>query len=337
MHGGSLFLTGAQSCVFDIPAPCKGRPYTLKNSRNVRNISRKVYKVIDPEAGGDFEAEIETSSVLSKIPDYQDYFVLVDDVCSIEEKPEGWETCHLYGGRPTSGSFLQLKMEYGGALLTEYIRLRESLYKNWLRIQINIAEALKQLHVRNWVHGDLHSRNIVVDYMDRARIIDFGQSFNVNRIKQENINLNFLPEYDVYGPEMDYLAGVSSGADSTTVINLIYTKKKVLDKINDIFPSERGVLGALQGFAQFHVMPFDINKYMKFYSKPADIWSFAYDFLTIYLDMITDPRMATSEFYRRNHRAQMLLFKGMLNVDPRLRYDIDQVLKELYSMRLLWN
>jgi len=335
--GGRLFLEGAQSCVFDTPTPCKGRPYTFKNTNVVgRNLTRKVYKIIDPYSDSNYQSEIDASTVFSKIPDYQDYFVLIDNVCQVKRKPDDWQSCKLFKQGAEHPVLLQFQMEYGGMLLTEYVRFRPNLYKNWLRLQINVAESLKQLHVRNWVHGDLHSRNIIIDNLDKARIIDFGQSYNVNRVTEQNINLNFLPEYDIYGPEMDYLAGISTGAEPNAVINQIYRSKRILLKIDHLFPSQPGVLDDMQNFAKFHVWPLDVKKYISMYSKPADIWSVGCDFLLIYLDMISDVGFSSTDFFRRNHRNQMLLFRGMLATDPRLRYSIDDVLKELYSMRLLW-
>ena len=95
-----------------------------------------------------------------------------------------------------------------------------------------MAEALKQLHLRDWVHGDLHYGNIVVDSLDRARIIDFGLSYNINRINDSDVNLDFLPEFNNYAPELDYVAGISSDLLPNSVINLLYAKKKQIKLIN---------------------------------------------------------------------------------------------------------
>jgi serine/threonine protein kinase len=333
MFGGSLLFNGDNGCVFDKPGICATRNYTFRNRHNRSNTTRKFYKIIRKE-GESYKNELDNSLLFSKIPDYQDYFVLIEDVCEMNERPEGWEQCRLFRLGLQTVPFLQVKMNYAGEILSRYMAQRERLYKNWLRIQVNVAEALKQLHVRGWVHGDLHYGNIVIDGLDRARIIDFGMSYNINRIKDSDINLSFLPEYDNYAPELDYVAGLNSELDPNNVINQIYTKKRVLDKINDVFPSAEGVLGELQIFAKFHEPPLDAKKFINAYAKPSDIWTLGYDFYTIYMDMLSDQRMISSEFYRKNHRNQMLLLKGMLQVDPRFRFTIDQVLTALYTMRI---
>jgi serine/threonine protein kinase len=331
MFGGSLLFNGDNGCVFDKPGICANR--TLRNRNNNRNTTKKFYKVIRKE-GEAYKNELENSLLLNKIPDYQDYFVLIDDVCEMKDRPEGWEHCRLFRSGLQAVPYLQIKMNYAGEILSRYMYQRERLYTNWLRIQINVAEALKQLHLRGWVHGDLHYGNIVVDSLDRARIIDFGMTYNINRIRDSDINLSFLPEYDNYAPELDYIAGLNSGFTSINVINKLYSKKSILDKINDVFPSAEGVLGELQNFAKFHESPLDTKRFINAYAKPSDIWTLGYDFFTIYMDMISDQRMVSSEYYRKNHRNQMLLLKGMLQVDPRFRFTIDQVLTALYTMRI---
>ena len=332
MFGGSLLFNGDNGCVFDKPAICANQ--TLRNrNRNRINTTKKFFKIIRKE-GEEYKTELDNSLLFSKIPDYQDYFVLIDDVCEIKERPEEWERCRLFRAGLQEVPYLQLKLNYAGDILINYVSQSERLYKNWLRIQINVAEALKQLHLRDWVHGDLHYGNIVVDSLDRARIIDFGLSYNINRINDSDVNLDFLPEFNNYAPELDYVAGISSDLLPNSVINLLYAKKKILDKINDIFPSEYGVLGELQNFAKFHGPPVDVKRFIKAYAKPSDIWTVGYDFFTIYMEMISDQRMLASDFYKRNHRNQMMLLKGMLQVDPRFRFNIDQVLTGLYSMRI---
>ena len=333
MFGGSLIFNGDNGCVFDKPGICTNRILTQRNRLNRNNTTKKFYKIIRKE-GDSYKNELDNSEMFHKIPDYQDYFVLIDDVCEAETPPQGWEHCRLFRPGLQKVPYLQLKMNYAGEILPYYIHHKERLYKNWLRIQINVAEALKQLHIRGWVHGDLHYGNIIVDDLDKARIIDFGLSYNINRIRDSDINLDFLPEFNNYAPELDYVAGTSSGSDPLSVINKIYLKKKILEKIDDIFPSEEGVVGDIQNFARFHEPPIDVKRFINSYAKPSDIWTIGYDFFTIYMEMISDNRMVASDFYKKNHRNQMLLLKAMLQVDPRFRFNIDQVLTALYSMRI---
>ena len=301
MFGGSLLFNGDNGCVFDKPGTCTRQTFKNRNIRN--NTTKKFYKVIRQE-GLEYKNELKNSLIFNKIPDYQDYFVLIDDVCELKERPDQWEHCRLFRPGLQAVPYLQLQMNYAGQILINYISDRERLYTNWLRIQINVAEALKQLHARDWVHGDLHYGNIVVDSLDRARIIDFGLTYNINRIQDSDINLSFLPEYDNYSPELDYLAGLNSGLTSTNVINQIYSKKKVLDKINDVFPSANSVLDELHNFAKFHTSPVDVKRFINAYAKASDIWTIGYDFFTIYMEILTDQRLYVS--IKKNHRNQML-------------------------------
>ena len=336
MPGGAIIAAGEHGCLFDKMPNCKNRAKTFR--KNKVNSSRKIAKILavdDPTV----EIEIENSAVLRHLNGYADYFVLVDESCEGDEKPEGWQQCSLFKpGQQRVATFMQLRMNYAGVRLMEYARDRTQLVLNWLKIQTHVAEGLRLLHSANWVHGDLHHGNIVVDEDNVARIIDFGQSYNVNNIVTKSINLSFLPEYDNYAPELDYIAGIESGLSSLDAINQIYTKKKILYKLDEVFPSQSGVLGDLQTFAKFNEVTSetDIKKYIRAYARAGDIWTLGYNFFTIYMDMLVDQRFIESAFFKRNHGDQMKILRGMLHPDPRRRMPVDIVLKELYSMRMTW-
>ena len=335
MLGGALIDAGEYGCVFDKFPTCNKRSKTFRKNRT--NNSRKVAKYVPLQ--DDTYIEIDNSNILRHIPDYTDYFVLIDEICESNQLPEGWQSCSLFKpGKQRMVTFIQLRMQYAGIRLMEYARDRASLINNWLRIQIHVAEGLRLLHVRNWIHGDLHHGNIVIDENNVARIIDFGQSFNLTQLYFKDINLTFLPDYDNYAPELDYVAGIVSGFNSTETINQIYKKKKILYKLDEIFPSNTGILGDLQQFAKFNEITTnnDIMRYIKSYAKSSDIWTLGYNFFTIYMDMLVDQQYLESSFYKRNHGDQMRILRGLLHPDPRRRMTIDNLLNELYAMKMLW-
>lgn len=336
MQAGALISAGEHGCIFNKAATCSRRVKTLRRNRN--NNSRKVYKVISKDdTSGD--VEIENSMRLRAVPEYNNYFVLVDEICESGELPEGWQSCSLFKpGKQRIATFMQLRMNYAGLRLMEYARNRTYIYLNWVRIQIHVAEGLRLLHSRNWIHGDLHHGNIVVDSDDNARIIDFGQSYNLAALGSKNINLTFSPEYDNYAPELDFIAGLKSGFSVDDTVNKIYTNKRVLFKIDDIFPSQSGVLGDMQNFAKFNnvTADSDILRYIRAFAKAGDVWALGYNFFTLYMDMLHDATFTNSEFYRRSHVSQMKIFRGMLQADPRKRSTVDTLLNELYSLRMGW-
>jgi len=334
MPGGALIASGEHGCIFDNMPDCKTRRNRINRNNRTLKIS-KVVSIDDPSTS----VEINNSAVLKHIPNYEDYFILIDDFCQSDEKPVGWQNCSLFKpGAQRVVKFMQLRMQYGGERLYEYARNRDRLMVNWLKIQIRVLEALQNLHVRGWVHGDLHHGNIIVDDENNPRLIDFGQSYSVNALGLKSISLAFLPDFDNYAPELDYVAGVRSGLDKIDTIHVIFTKKKILRKIDEVFPSQGGVLGDLTVFSKYTNVTNEAETLnaLKRFAKCADIWTVGYNFFNLYMELLMDPLYTRSEFYKRNHEEQMRVLRGMLHPDPRQRLDVDGVLKELYALRIMW-
>jgi serine/threonine protein kinase len=168
----------------------------------------KVLAADDPSV----PVEISISKQLRSVPNYRDYFILIDESCEgddITGDPD-WMECRLFAPeRRRMATFVQLRMINGGTKLSDYVRNINATLKIWLDIQIHVFEGIRLLHKRHWVHGDLHMGNILVDDQGVARIVDFGLSYNLDRLKEKNlISLSFLPKFDNYPPEMDLLAGI---------------------------------------------------------------------------------------------------------------------------------
>jgi len=336
MSGGAIVASGQHGCIFDTMPDCKTRRNNKGKKRN--NQTLKLYKVAsidDPSTSN----EIANSLILKHIPNYEDYFILIDEWCENDEKPDGWQQCSLFKpGAQRVVRFMQLRMNYGGERLYEYARNKGLLIENWLKIQIRVAEGLRNLHMRGWVHGDLHHGNIVVDDNNIARIIDFGQSYSLEKLGLRDINLTFLPDFDNYAPELDYVAGIKSGLSPADVMKIIFTKKKILHRIDEIFPRQLGVYGDLTNFAEYNNLSGDgdIVSFIKQYARASDIWTLGYNFFNLYMDLLVDPVFLQSDFYKKNHGEQMRVLYGMLHPDPRRRLTVDGLLKELYSLRMLW-
>jgi hypothetical protein len=339
--GGRLLQKGMHGCVFDTIPRCKGRARTIRDGRYSRDKrrTRRVVKVLDVKdktAG----TEIIVSRQLSTLPNYNDYFILIDDVCLGDDMSQNidWSKCGLFKQGPKRHApFVQLRMKYGGIRLTEYALNINNLLKNWINIQIHLAEALHILHSHNWVHGDFHFGNIVVDTNNVARIIDFGLTYNLNTIQDKDvINMSFLPSYDNYAPDLDYLSGVFSISDKRELVNEIYNRKKILKEIDEAFPSSNGTFNEMLNFAERVDVKGvgDAISFLHKYGTLSDMWTFGYDFYKLYMLMLSVPTVIDSKFYKYHNGDQMRILRGLLQVDPRKRLTSEQLLTELYSLRM---
>jgi serine/threonine protein kinase len=346
LEGGRLIGQGRFGCVFDTLPTCSSRARTVRTGRYVKNrtvagrgTTKRVAKLMaldDPTV----PIEIETSRQIRKIPHYADYFIVIEDFCEGDDitGDADWEECRLFSpDHRKMPTFMQLRMANGGVKLSDFSRNINAILAIWLPLQIHVFEGLRMMHTRRIVHGDLHAGNILVDNSGVARIVDFGLSYNLDRLKEKDtVSLTFMPTYDNYPPEMDLLAALKKGIDVRQAIEIIYTEKRILTEIEELFPNRYTVVQDLANFAQrFEIKTgADVKQFIQTFGKATDIWTLGYNFLRIYLIMISTPVVVESDFYKQHHRDQMRLLAGLLAVDPRRRFRVDDALTQLYSMRM---
>lgn len=340
VQGGALIGQGAFGCVFDTLPPCSKRARTIRDGRfspDVRK-TRRVAKIVKADSTAKYE--IDNSRYLAKIPNHKEYFILIDDYCltnTVTSDPD-WSKCSLLNpGQRRQPTFVQLRMNFSGIRLSEYARDINTLLENWIKIQIHIAEAIQMLHSRGWVHGDLHFGNILVDEHNIPRLTDFGLSYKINEIKEKDIvHLTFLPKYNNYAPELDYLAGLQKGMQPQEIIDTLFDKKTILGEIDELFPTEKTVKQKFEQFTRLNTprsRP-DALQYLSNYVRAADMWCLGFDLVSLYRLMISNEEVLSSWFYRRHHRDQMAILQGLLHPDPRQRFTAEQLLSELYTMRM---
>lgn len=353
--GGALLGEGRYGCVFDAMPPCRGRSRSVRDGRfsQGKRRTRRVVKIMDVK-DPTVPTEINIARQLSKIPNSADYFILTDDVCvgdDVGDDPD-WSKCPLfkhgsavvYKNQTLKHSpFVQLRMNNGGTRLNDYALDIDKLLPNWINIQIHLATGLKMLHGRNWVHGDFHFGNILVDDKNVPRIIDFGLSYNLLQLEEKNyINMSFLPSYDNYAPELDYAAACSRTVETKEsnrakrIMKQIYDRKPLIKEIDETFPASSGALSELEKFADVHPLngAADVVAFLRKYGTKGDMWTFGFDLYKIYMLMLTMPSFIGSNFYRFHHAAQMRILRGLLQMDPRKRLSADGVLLELYALRM---
>lgn len=340
LQGGALIGQGSSACIFDTLPRCSSRAKTVREGRFSPNTraTRRTAKIV--RSGAAANKEIHTSHELMRLPNYDEYFVLIDEYCKTDDvtgDPD-WDKCSLLKpGQRRHPTFMQMRMKHGGIRLSEYARDIERLLDNWLDIQIHLAQAVLLLHKNGWVHGDLHFGNVLMDEANKPRLVDFGMSFNVAQLKAKDVvKLSFLPKYNNYAPELDYVAGIQKGMSQEDIINTIFDEKSILEEIDELFPSARGMKSAFKQFAQFNTPGdnYDTAQYISQYIRPADMWCLGFDLFSLYKLMISNSLVLSSQFYKNHHQEQMRIIEGLLHPDPRQRMTCEALLNELYSIKM---
>ena len=340
LQGGALIGQGPSGCTFDTLPHCSRRARTVRNGRfSAVATTRRVAKIVRRNPAN----EIHTSHELMKLPGYEQYFVLIDEYCRTDDitgDPD-WDKCSLLKpGRRRHPTFMQLRMKYGGIRLSEYARDIEMLLKHWVDIQIHVAQAINLLHKNGWVHGDLHFGNILIDERNVPRLVDFGLSFHLSDLKEKDVvQLTFLPKYDNYAPELDYVAGLRKGLSADEVIKTIFEKKGILEEIDELFPSQKSAQRKFEQFAALNTVAagHETVEYILDYIRCADMWCLGFDLFSLYKLMISNNHVLRSPFYRNHHRDQMHILEGLLHPDPRHRLTSEGLLTELYTLKMEFN
>jgi serine/threonine protein kinase len=208
----------------------------------------------------------------------------------------------------TKVSLMQIRMLHGGQRMNEYILDIERLIENWIHIQIHLAEGLRIFHNRGIAYGNFTFDNILINDENTPLMI-----YSVEEFISENT-----------APELDYKFSKEKGH---LAMKTIYSKKQILHEIEEVFPSRESVLSELIKFSD----KYD-DTYV--YGAASDMWSFGYHFYKLYMMLLSMPCFMGSEFYTKYHGIQMQIFRGLLRPDPYCRLSIDDLLMELYSLRM---
>lgn len=275
----------------------EGHSKTLKNVRVLKDTrrTRRVHR--------DIYNEMSIVNKIAEIPNYVSYFILMEQQQIHERR----------------ASLVQIRTLHGGQRMSEYIIDIDRLLTNWITIQIHLAEGLRILHSRRLVYGDFSFDNIVIDDKNIPLMIDFGA------LKEKG---DFNPDSDISAPEIDYFNGVGS-LDGHSVMKDIYKRKQILHEIEEVFPSRESILSELLNFSDRYDESF-IQKYV----SASDMWSFGCEFYKLYMMLLSIPTIISSGFYTKYHNAQMHMLRGLLHVDPRKRLTADELLIELYTLKM---
>lgn len=204
---------------------------------------------------------------------------------------------------------------------SNYISLKQLSNKSqlldlWIPIQIHIVEGLRILHINQKHYGLINSESVFIDISGNAKLVEPVIS-----------DYDFIYN-DALAPEYHILAGLKHGFSGDQLLDDIFSKNLFLQKVDNLFYS-----WPIETFIK-SLDTSDLQKYEKMYLPNADIWSLGHLLFTIYMNFIADSHVLTSKFYKNNHRVQMKIFEGMLNPDPRKRFTVDNILNELYTLRM---
>ena len=240
MFGGAFIDEGTYGCIFLPPLLCSGESKANVKQNSVSKISE--YK----DAVGD---ELRTlKRIRERIPLAPAYFSIPfsSDLCHLNKNqttpPDELNKCKILREHPIDSPRLwSFKMNYAGEKDHEQ-GLFSSPDALW-RYGKNLLEGLTLLMVNGFVHGDLHSGNILVYGNYLPRIIDFGFTQDAYSITAKQLYELFNPSsirdpyllgYTQYPPEQCIFKAVNDGASPLTTIDRFMDTKERQRLLNQI-------------------------------------------------------------------------------------------------------
>lgn len=160
--------------------------------------------------------DMKLHAKLRNIDPDQKYFIRLLDVVSLEKDvSSGYKYGYymLYGG-----TTLYAVMMYTAERYCDKIK-----YVNFVKICNSLINGLKLLHDNGLVHGDIHSKNIVIDLHGNARLIDFSQS-----------TMSFSFEYDVNVDEFSLLTSLIQLSYCTEECDALLVDRQSLQDHDDL-------------------------------------------------------------------------------------------------------
>jgi serine/threonine protein kinase len=139
--------------------------------RNNKNYVSKLTEQIKAEQ------EYEIGQRVSELPDYQDYFIVVEFICPVPDSKvviQGIEELDTYA-----------MMKYGGSSMEDILRGKSPYVfhsKKWIQLihhMKSLVRGIQLLHEAHIYHQDIHLGNIVYTPQSGARLIDFGQAEHI--------------------------------------------------------------------------------------------------------------------------------------------------------------
>ena len=225
--GGKAVASGAYGCVFKPALKCKG-----KSRPNTGVISKLM---VTKYANAEFDEIKKFSHIITKIPNFQKYFLIepiewcIPDKLSTGDKVEFDKKCGNLVKKGVKSSTINndtelsklriINMPDGGVDIDDY--LKNNVISNRMLHMMNekfkdlLLNAIIPMNKSGLYHLDIKAGNLLIDSEDQIRIVDWGLSgISTNkkapdilggRPVQYNcpfssllINSMFLPEYNAY-------------------------------------------------------------------------------------------------------------------------------------------
>lgn len=181
MH--KVIAKGHHGCIVAPALKCKNHTVDIND-----NVVSKIFK--EKKSWG---LEYEESLKISKIKDYEKYFIVPFEACIVDDSQFGiWNDCKIIKSEPVFRELYQVLMKKGGISLREYIAKKIHItIDEWFNVLLQILAALKILAENRLAHMDIKLDNIMYDGTT-VKLIDFGLTTSYDNIYDSVYKTSYL-------------------------------------------------------------------------------------------------------------------------------------------------
>lgn len=317
MLGGKIKDEGAYSCIFSPPLKCKDTPRQIEHPSDDLTYS----KFIKTDYA---EKEFSVAVQISKIPLWEQYFVISESICSPAKQTDNdLSKCDALDDNKLS-DFKILQMPFGGMPFSRYVFNFKTF--DFMGFVMHLIEAGSLLNLFGIVHRDIHKGNILIKD-DVPRIIDYNLSIIVtdNKIIPKH-TYNIISSQEP--PDSTLVNAVSLGYKPDKIIESIILNKPIIKQIVNILNvSQDDMIKSLQLFYYTHkdVKASDNTEWFKNYWRTIDSWAIGVNIIHLIHNFSLSPEF--SKGLNKNKLFPML--RKMCAVSPNERIDCVQALNYL--------
>lgn len=237
-----------------------------------------------------------------------------------------WNSC--YKNKPKIGGIISIVYTYGGITLDKFVNTidTEQKYKILLLGLMGLFKTLKWLKNNRIIHGDIKSNNVCVDN-NQVRLIDFGISKFVlnpiNVLEYSSFNFGVRAPYESFGfsneySEHSYNYYVRSMADNIPLVcRYLKTNETPYDQVQESF---KRILEDPLEQCKHTWDKFDI--YMTGLMLFEEVYIPSLSYL---IELAKTINVPVKEL---GINGLNVIFRGMLDIDPFKRWDIDRVIQQ---------
>lgn len=320
--GGKLLGQGVYGCAFDPPLLCK------------KALNGKGHRVGKIQPKDEAAHEYSMSLKLQEIEGHARYFVPIEAMCDVKPKekqtdPDLKDCLPIQGEKYSKLS--QLVMPFGGKPLYSVPKRVANL--DYFRFGQHLLEAGTLLLTKRIVHGDLHTKNVLMDSTREGRMIDFGLAWSPDMLTLANTQLldrMFNPAISQEPPEVSVWQGLLDGMTLNQTLARIQDQKTGILLCSKMYSqSMQSLMNYLRRFVETSWCFQQNNRYAfyKLYWSKIDAWGLGNMLLALFVEMAMDPAFERLEDFQRRMPTVLKVCKGLMMMDAGLRWDAAEALR----------